>query len=98
MKIAVDSLSDPFRELDRLAGKEDDIVLADIEWMPSMNGFQFAKAARKTDPEIRIAVLTECVIEKVEAEPLLASLGVDTFLAKPVAASAFPELVGERRR
>lgn len=64
--------------------------------MPSMSGLQFAKAARKTDPEIRIVLLTECVIEKDEAEPLLASLGVDAFLAKPVAASAFLELVGEK--
>jgi hypothetical protein len=35
-------------------------------------------------------------MEKGEAKSLLASLGVDAFLAKPVAESAFLELMGEK--
>ena len=92
MNIVVDSFSDPFAALDRLASQEYDIALVDIR-MPSMNGLQFAKAARKADQKVKIALLTEYSMEKKEADALLASLGVDAFLKKPVADHAFEELL-----
>lgn len=94
IKIAVDSFSDPFAALDRLASKEYDIALVDIR-MPSMNGLQFAKAARKADPKVKIALLAGYSMEKKEADALLASLGVDAILSKPVAAPAFAELLSK---
>ncbi|MEO9295337.1 MAG: response regulator [Nitrososphaera sp.] len=53
-EISIDSFSDPFSALDQLANNGYDFALVDIR-MSSMNGLQFAKAAKKTNPDIAIA-------------------------------------------
>jgi CheY-like chemotaxis protein len=93
--ISVDSFSDPFSALDQLAAREYDLVLVDIR-MPSMNGLQFARAAKKASPKTRIALLLLTAHNSIEKDKAELPPGVDAFLAKPVTAEAFTELLGKK--
>lgn len=96
MKITVDSYRDPFAALDLLSQQPGyDLVLVDIK-MPSMNGLQFAKAARKADPPARIVLVTAHAMEQDETDALTSALKVDAIVAKPVTLAAFSALVGEQ--
>jgi CheY-like chemotaxis protein len=93
LEIKVETVSDPLDALEIIRSRpgEYSMVLADMR-MRSMNGLQLAKAAKNADPRLKVTLLTLHAMDN-DAGGLLASLGVDAFVAKPVSHASLEELL-----
>lgn len=76
--------------LEIVRDNEIDLVLADIN-MPKMNGLDFAKAAKKISPEVKIAMVTGYDYFDYAVDALRA--GVDEYVLKPVSKSDIESVV-----
>lgn len=70
---------------ERLQANRPDLVLSDYQ-MPGLNGLTVAKMAQRTDPTIRVIILT--AIRDPELDANLAKFGVTRVLHKPIEEAA----------
>ena len=59
-----------------------DIIISDIR-MPGMNGYQFVRKVKESNPEVKIILMTAFEIEDKEFHNVLSDIKVDAFLQKP---------------
>ena len=92
--VRVETLSDPLAALGLIGSRPGEfaLLLADMRMRP-MNGLQLAKAAKKADPDLKVALMTSYVMDKKDAAAPLPLVGVDAFVAKPVSSASFMALL-----
>jgi CheY-like chemotaxis protein len=66
----------------RSKGKDYALVITDIR-MPDMNGFEFARSIRQTNPDIPIVFMTSFEISKSEFSLMFPSAPVADLITKP---------------
>ena len=78
----------------RSKGKDYALVISDIR-MPEMNGFEFARSIRQTNPDIPIIFMTAFEITKSEFSLMFPSAPVADLIEKPLSKA---ELLGVVRK
>ena len=58
------------------------MMLSDIR-MPGMNGYEFVRKVKESNPEVKIILMTAFEIEDKEFHNVLSDIKVDAFLQKP---------------
>jgi len=76
--------SDPLLALEhfRINHKDYSIIISDIR-MPTMNGFEFVREARKIDPKVKILLMTAFEIDDKEFARVLPKPKIDGLIRKP---------------
>jgi DNA-binding NtrC family response regulator len=62
--------------------KDYDIVISDIR-MPGMNGYEFVRKAKETNPKVKVILMSAFEINDREFHNMLPDIKVDAFLQKP---------------
>ncbi len=95
------TFTDPFKALAHfnLNSKEDyhHIVLSDIR-MPGMNGYEFVRKVKQSNPETKIILMSAFEIEDKEFHNILPDIKVDGFLQKPFSIQQLNNVVEKIRR
>jgi two-component system OmpR family response regulator len=80
------TFTDPFKALAHFNSdsKEDyhHIVLSDIR-MPGMNGYEFVRKVKESNPKVKIMLLSAFEIQEKEFHNILPDIKIDAFLQKP---------------
>jgi CheY-like chemotaxis protein len=78
------AFTDPLLALEhfRINHKDYSIIISDIR-MPSMNGFEFVREARKINPKIKILLMTAFEIDDKEFARVLSKPKIDGLIRKP---------------
>ena len=87
---SVDTFNDSQRALSQYSQGRYDIILLDIR-MPSMNGFDLARAIWQRDPHAKICLMTAFEIYEDEARKVFKDLNNYCFLKKPMTPKALVE-------
>ena len=76
--------SDPLLALEhfRINHKDYSIIISDIR-MPTMNGFEFVREARKINPKVKILLMTAFEIDDKEFARVLPKPKIDGLIRKP---------------
>lgn len=69
-----------------------DLIITDIR-MPGMSGFEFARAIRNMNKDVRIILMTSFEINMKELKTVLPSLKIDGVVQKPMEIGKLRELV-----
>lgn len=86
----VDAFNQPDRALSDFKPKFYDAILLDIR-MPSMSGFELARAIWEKDPGARICFMTAFQIYEGEAKKVFKDLKQHCFIKKPIPTKALVE-------
>jgi DNA-binding NtrC family response regulator len=62
--------------------KDYDIVISDIR-MPGINGYEFVKKTKESNPEVKVILMTAFEIDDKEFHNVLSDIKLDAFLQKP---------------
>jgi CheY-like chemotaxis protein len=78
------AFTDPLLALEhfRINQKEYSLIISDIR-MPTMNGFEFVREAKKINPKVKILLMTAFEIDDKEFARVLPKPKVDGFIRKP---------------
>jgi DNA-binding NtrC family response regulator len=68
------------------------LVLSDIR-MPGMNGYEFVTQVKKTNPEVKIILMSAFEIQHKEFHNVLPDIKVDAFLQKPFHIQQLEEVI-----
>ena len=84
-KILVDEFTNSSQALEHFRQHPNDycMVVSDIR-MPSPTGFELAKEIYKTNPDVKILLMSSFEIHKSEFAKVLPSIRVEDFVQKPV--------------
>ena len=84
-KILVDEFTNSSQALEHFRRHPNDycMVVSDIR-MPSPTGFELAKEIYKTNPDVKILLMSSFEIHKSEFAKVLPSIRVEDFVQKPV--------------
>ena len=90
----VDAYTDPMDALSRYARDRYEMLVVDIR-MPKMSGFEFMRAVRKIDPEVRFCFLTAFDIQLSEFKKVFPDVDVSHLLRKPIAPSDLANILNQ---
>lgn len=78
------AFTDPLLALEhfRINHKDYSIIISDIR-MPTMNGFEFVREARKIDPKVKILLMTAFEIDDKDLAKVLPKPKINGLLRKP---------------
>jgi CheY-like chemotaxis protein len=78
------AFTDPLSALEhfRINHKDYSIIISDIR-MPTMNGFEFVREARKINPKVKILLMTAFEIDDKEFARVLPKPKIDGLIRKP---------------
>jgi CheY-like chemotaxis protein len=78
------AFTDPLLALEnfRINHKDYSLIVSDIR-MPTMNGFEFVREARKIDPKVKILLMTAFEIDDKEFARVLPKPKIDGLIRKP---------------
>jgi two-component SAPR family response regulator len=78
------AFTDPLLALEhfRINHKDYSIIISDIR-MPTMNGFEFVREARKINPKVKILLMTAFEIDDKEFARVLPKPKIDGLIRKP---------------
>jgi len=78
------AFTDPLLALEhfRINHKDCSLIVSDIR-MPTMNGFEFVREARKIDPKVKILLMTAFEIDDKEFARVLPKPKIDGLIRKP---------------
>jgi two-component SAPR family response regulator len=78
------AFTDPLLALEhfRINQKDYSLIISDIR-MPTMNGFEFVREARKIDPKVKIVLMTAFEIDDKEFARALPKPKIDGLICKP---------------
>jgi DNA-binding response OmpR family regulator len=78
------AFTDPLLALEhfRMNQKDYSLIISDIR-MPTMNGFEFVREARKINPKVKILLMTAFEIDDKEFARLLPKPEIDGLIRKP---------------
>jgi CheY-like chemotaxis protein len=78
------AFTDPLLALEnfRINHKDYSLIVSDI-WMPTMNGFEFVREARKIDPKVKILLMPAFEIDDKEFARVLPKPKIDGLIRKP---------------
>jgi two-component SAPR family response regulator len=78
------AFTDPLMALEhfRINQKDYSLIISDIR-MPSMNGFEFVREARKINPKVKIVLMTAFEINDKEFARVLPKPKIDGLICKP---------------
>ena len=78
------AFTDPLLALEhfRINHKDYSLIISDIR-MPTMNGFEFVKEARKINPKVKILLMTAFEIDDKEFARVLPKPKIDGLIRKP---------------
>jgi CheY-like chemotaxis protein len=94
--------SDPLLALEhfRINHKDYSIIISDIR-MPTMNGFEFVREARKIDPKVKILLMTAFEIDDKEFARVLPKPKIDGLIRKPASSkqilNTVSSIIGSKR-
>jgi DNA-binding NtrC family response regulator len=71
--------------------KDYDIVISDIR-MPGINGYEFVKKTKESNPEVKVILMTAFEIDDREFHNVLSDIKVDAFLQKPFSVGQLNDL------
>jgi len=83
-KFKVCTFTEPPAALEHFISHSKDygIVICDIR-MPGMNGYEFVKQVKKSNPQVKVILMSAFEINAKEFHNLLPDVEVDAFLQKP---------------
>jgi DNA-binding response OmpR family regulator len=86
----VETFTDPVLALSEFKAGMYDLAVLDIQ-MPEMNGFQLYRKLRDTDKKLKVCFLTavELLYYRGTDSDVIADLGIDCFVSKPVDNESF---------
>jgi CheY-like chemotaxis protein len=89
--------SDPLLALEhfRINHKDYSIIISDIR-MPTMNGFEFVREARKIDPKVKILLMTAFEIDDKEFARVLPKPKIDGLIRKPASSKQILNTVSSK--
>jgi DNA-binding NtrC family response regulator len=99
-KLKVCTFTDPFAALAHFNSDSKDchhIVLSDIR-MPGMNGYEFIRKIKESNPEVTIVLMSAFEINEREFYNLLPDIKVDAFLQKPFSIGQLNDVVAKISR
>jgi CheY-like chemotaxis protein len=78
------AFTDPLLALEhfRINHKDYSLIISDIR-MPTMNGFEFVREARKISPKVKILLMTAFEIDDMEFARVLPKPKIDGLIRKP---------------
>jgi CheY-like chemotaxis protein len=81
------AFTDPLLALEhfRKNQKEYSLIISDIR-MPTMNGFEFVREAKKINPKVKIVLMTAFEIDNKEFARVLPNPKIDGLIRKPASA------------
>jgi DNA-binding NtrC family response regulator len=90
--LKVYTFTDPFAALEHFNSgcKDHHIVISDIR-MPGMNGYEFVKQVKKTDPQVKIILMSSFEID--DNNLLVPDVKIDAFLQKPFSLDILTNIV-----
>ena len=91
----VDGFTDPGKALEQFRPDYYDCIVSDIK-MPNLSGFQLCRKIRERDPQVRIYLLTAFDIYAKEAETIFPSLGLKSFIKKPIRYQELAEILKQK--
>ncbi|MFL6360671.1 MAG: response regulator [Nitrososphaeraceae archaeon] len=62
--------------------KDYDIVISDVR-MPGMNGYEFIRNVKESNPKVKVILMTAFEIDDKEFHNVLSDIKLDAFLQKP---------------
>ena len=88
------AFTDPLLALEhfRINHKDYSIIISDIR-MPTMNGFEFVREARKINPKVKILLMTAFEINDKEFARVLPKPKIDGLIRKPASSKEILNIV-----
>jgi DNA-binding NtrC family response regulator len=89
------AFTDPFKALAHFNSDPKDYhgtVLSDIR-MPGMNGYEFVRRVKESDPKVKVVLMSAFEINEKEFHNLLPDIKVDSFLQKPFSIQRLNDVV-----
>jgi len=88
------AFTDPLLALEhfRINHKDYSIIISDIR-MPTMNGFEFVREARKINPKVKILLMTAFEIDDKEFARVLPKPKIDGLIRKPASSKEILNIV-----
>lgn len=96
------AFTDPLLALEhfRINHKDYSIIISDIR-MPTMNGFEFVREARKINPKVKILLMTAFEIDDKEFARVLPKPKIDGLIRKPASSkqilNTVSSIIGSKR-
>ena len=86
------AFTDPLLALEhfKINNKDYSLLISDIR-MPTMNGFEFVREARKINPKVKILLMTAFEIDDKELSRVLPKPKIDGLIQKPASIHANTE-------
>ena len=72
--------------------KDYDIVISDVR-MPGMNGYEFIRNVKESNPKVKVILMTAFEIDDKEFHNVLSDIKLDSFLQKPFHIQQLNEVV-----
>ena len=93
------AFTDPLLALEhfRINHKDYSIIISDIR-MPTMNGFEFVREARKINPKVKILLMTAFEIDDKEFARVLPKPKIDGLIQKPASSKQILDIVSRTIR
>jgi two-component SAPR family response regulator len=88
------SFTDPLLALEHFRTNQKDysLIISDIR-MPTMNGFEFVREARKINPKVKIVLMTAFEINDKEFARVLPKPKIDGLICKPASSKQILSIV-----
>jgi CheY-like chemotaxis protein len=90
------AFTDPLLALEhfRINQKDYSLIISDIR-MPTMNGFEFVREARKINPKVKILLMTAFEIDDKEFARVLPNPKIDGLIQKPASPNQIMNVVSK---
>lgn len=90
------AFTDPLLALEhfRINHKDYSLIISDIR-MPTMNGFEFVREARKINPKVKILLMTAFEIDDKEFARVLPNPKIDGLIQKPASPKQIMNIVSK---
>jgi DNA-binding response OmpR family regulator len=90
------AFTDPLLALEhfRINQKDYSLIISDIR-MPTMNGFEFVREARKINPKVKILLMTAFEIDDKEFATVLPNPKIDGLIQKPASPKQITDIVSK---
>jgi CheY-like chemotaxis protein len=91
------AFTDPLLALEhfKINHEEYSLIISDIR-MPTMNGFEFVREARKINPKVKILLMTAFEIDDKEFARVLPNPKIDGLIQKPASPKQIMNIIGEQ--
>ena len=93
------AFTDPLLALEhfKINHKDYSLIISDIR-MPTMNGFEFVREARKINPKVKILLMTAFEIDDKEFARVLPKPKIDGLIQKPASSKQILDIVSRTIR